>query len=307
MAPLPPVRVTSGDPAADRRFAYAQGALDDGDAGAAADLAAQALELAPRFAPAHALLGRARAALGERDAAVAALEAALSLNPDDPLGVRLDLARRGALPEAPALAPGFVRALFDAYAPRFDAHLVGALAYRGPAVILAALDAVVPGRTFPVVLDLGCGTGLMGEALRDRAGTLAGCDLSPAMVAAARAKEVYDRLAVAELAAFLDAEPPGGADLAVAADVLVYVGDLAPVFAAAARALAPGGLLAFTVQEGAGEGASLGEDDRFAHAAATVHDLARAHGLAVALSELASTRRDRGVDVPGRVVVLRRG
>ncbi len=307
MAPLPPVRVTSGAPAADRRFAYAQGALDDGDAGAAADLAAQALELAPRFAPAHALLGRARAVLGERDAAVAALEAALALDSDDPLGVRLDLARLGALPEAQALAPGFVRALFDAYAPRFDAHLVGALAYRGPAVILAALDAVAPGLTFPAVLDLGCGTGLMGEALRDRAGTLAGCDLSPAMVAAARAKEVYDRLAVAELAAFLDAEPPGGADLAVAADVLVYVGDLAPVFAAAARALAPGGLLAFTVQDHPGEGVRLGEDDRFAHAAAIVHDLARAYGFAAALSELASTRRDRGVDVPGRVVVLRRG
>jgi predicted TPR repeat methyltransferase len=127
------------------------------------------------------------------------------------------------------------------------------------------------------------------------------------MVAAARAKEVYDRLAVAELAAFLDAEPPGGADLAVAADVLVYVGDLAPVFAAAARALAPGGLLAFTVQDHPGEGVRLGEDDRFAHAAAIVHDLARAYGFAAALSELASTRRDRGVDVPGRVVVLRRG
>lgn len=307
MAPLPPIRVTTGDPNADRRFAYAQGAWEDGDAAAAADLAEQTLELSPRFAPAHALLGRARGALGERDAALRALEAALALDPEDRLGVRLDLARLGAVPEGEALSEGYVRALFDAYAPRFDAHLTGALAYCGPAVLVGALDRVAPGRAFARALDLGCGTGLMGEALRPRAAHLAGCDLSPAMIEAARGKGVYGRLAVAELAAFLQAEPAGAADLAVAADVLVYVGDLAPVMAAAARALAAGGLFAFTVQSHEGEGYRLGEDARFAHATGHLHSLAGAHGFAPVLSEPASTRQDRGVDVPGRVVVLARG
>ncbi len=306
MAPLPPIRVTTGDPAADRRFAYAQGAWEDGDAAAAADLAEQTLELSPRFAPAHALLGRARSALGDREGAVAALREALALDPEDPLGAGLDLARLGALPAGEALAPGYVRALFDAYAPRFDAHLVGALAYRGPAVLMDAIDRAAPGRRFARALDLGCGTGLMGEALRARVDHLAGCDLSPAMVEAARAKGIYDRLAAAELVAFLDAEPEARADLAVAADVLVYLGDLARCLAAAARVLAPGGLLAFTVQDHPGDGFVLGEDARFAHGAGYLHGLASGHGFAAALDEAVSTRRDRGADVPGRVLVLAR-
>ncbi|KAA2242064.1 methyltransferase [Salinarimonas soli] len=306
MAPLPPVRVTSGDPNADRRFAYAQGALDDGDHEAAADLAEQTLEITPDFAPAHALLGRARAASGQREAAIGAFQAALALDPEDPLGVRLELACLGALPQGEALGPGYVRALFDQYAPRFDAHLVGALGYRGPAVLMEALDAVAPGRSFDRALDLGCGTGLMGEVLRARAGHLAGCDLSPAMVEAARGKGIYDRLAAAELVAFLAAEPRAGADLVVAADVLVYVGDIAPVLAAAAGALMPGGLFGFTVQDHQAEGFALGEDARFAHAPAYLDAAARAAGFEVALSRAASTRRDRGADVPGRVLVLRR-
>jgi len=306
MAPLPPLRVTSGDPNADRRFAYAQGAVDDGDHEAAADLAEQTLEIAPGFAPAHALLGRARVSLGQRDAAVRALQAALALDPADPLGVRLDLARLGALPPGEALGAGYIRALFDQYAPRFDAHLVGALGYRGPSVIMEALDAVAPGRLFARALDLGCGTGLMGEALRPRAGHLAGCDLSPAMVEAARAKAVYDRLVTAELVAFLEEEPRAEADLVVAADVLVYVGDLAPVLAAAAGALAPGGLVAFTVQDLDGAGYALGEDARFAHGALHVAEAAREAGLDVFVSHGASTRQDRGNDVPGRVFVLAR-
>jgi len=127
------------------------------------------------------------------------------------------------------------------------------------------------------------------------------------MVEAARGKGVYDRLDVAELVAFLDAEPPASADLAVAADVLVYVGALRPVMAAAARALGGGGLLAFTVQDHPGEGFVLGDDARFAHAPAYLDGVATANGFTVTLSEAASTRQDRGTDVPGRVMVLRRG
>src|SRR5690349_3976494 len=109
---------SSGHLLADRRYAYAQAAMEDGDAAAAADLAAQALELAPDFAPAHALLGRASAALGRTAEAGAALARALALEPDDALGVRIDLARLGALSMEEAIGPGYVRALFDDYAAR---------------------------------------------------------------------------------------------------------------------------------------------------------------------------------------------
>ena len=74
--------------------------------------------------PAHALLGRAEAASARAEAAVAALREALALEPDDALGVRLDLARLGAIAPEAAITDGYVRALFDDYAPQFERHLV---------------------------------------------------------------------------------------------------------------------------------------------------------------------------------------
>ncbi|HKH33859.1 MAG TPA: tetratricopeptide repeat protein, partial [Beijerinckiaceae bacterium] len=137
--------------------------MDEGDHAVAADLAAQVLELVPRFAPAHALLGRAKLALGARETAIAAFEAALESEPEDTLGVRLELARLGALAPDEAIGHGYIRALFDDYAPRFEKHLIKNLNYRGPALIAAAVrrTCALRGRSFQFrrILDLGCGTG----------------------------------------------------------------------------------------------------------------------------------------------------
>ena len=47
---------------------------------------------------------------------------------------------------------------------------------------------------FGAMLDLGCGTGLGGAAFRPFVDRLVGVDLSPAMIAQAAAKGLYDRL-----------------------------------------------------------------------------------------------------------------
>ena len=306
---------SSGDLLADRRYRYAEACLDEGDPEAAADLAEQVLEIAPRYAPAWLLLGRAReglAARGDmpmRDAAARAYACALDIDPDDTLGVRAQLARLGAGDGLPALSPAYVKALFDGYAPRFEHHLVGGLAYIGPELVSDALPRM-PER-FAAALDLGCGTGLMGAAIRERVGHLAGVDLSPGMLALARAKTwqgrpVYDRLAEGELGAFLTGESPASANLCLAADVLIYVADLGPVLAGIRRVLRPGGLVAFTVQSHDGSGAVLGADGRYAHADAHIAEAAAAAGLDILTLRSADVRREAGLPVPGRVVVLRR-
>jgi predicted TPR repeat methyltransferase len=299
---------SSGDLLADRRFGYAEAAFADGDHQAAADLAAQVLELVPRFAPAHALLGRARFAMGERDAAIAALRLAVAIEPEDGLGVGLDLARLGARPPEEAISPGYVRALFDDYAPRFDKHLIRNLNYRGPELIAAALRpaCALRGRPFRFrrALDLGCGTGLAAKALEGRAAMIEGVDLSPRMLAKARKTHLYDRLHEGDLVGFLDACGEASADLLLAVDVFVYMASLAPAFRAARRVLARDGLFAFSVQAHDGDGFALGEDGRYAHAEAYLRRLAAECGFAVAFLEAASTRQDRGEDVPGRVAVL---
>lgn len=305
---MPAPARSSGDLLADRRYAWAEAALAEGDAGAAADLAIQVLELAPGYGPAWLLLGRARAADSiMRASAAEAFRAALALDPDDTLGARLHLAELGEAAEE-AISPAYVRALFDGYAGRFERHLVEGLGYRGPALIRDALLSLCgPDTRFGTFLDLGCGTGLMARALDGLAGTVVGVDLSPGMLAEARRTGRYARLHEGDLRAFLAAEPPGSADLAVAADVFIYLREIGPVLGQAARVLVPGGLFAFTVQGHPGEhGAVLGADGRYAHGVATVREDAAAAGFTVALFEPAEIRRQNGAGVPGWLVVLAR-
>ncbi len=294
---------SSGDLIADRRYAWAMGAFAERDFEAAADLLAQTIEAAPRWAPAHAALGDALAKMGKNAAAAQAYAQAAALDLDGVLGADLKRAALGADAAPPSAPAAYVRALFDEYAPRFESHLREALAYRGPEILMDALARVRSPR-FARVLDLGCGSGLMARPLRDCADHIAGVDLSPAMVELARRTGLYDNAETGDVTAFLSAQAPASCDLVIAADVFVYIGDLAPVFAAAARALSSGGLLAFTVQKGAGADWALGADLRYGHRRQYLLALATEHGFAPALIEDASTRRDAGADVPGLVGVL---
>lgn len=289
---------------ADRRYAYGDAALADRDWQAALDLFEQTLERVPLWPPAHLALAKAALALGEDIRARAALERVLALDPADHLGAALLLARIGGRPVAGAMPPAYVAALFDDYAPRFDSHLVGQLAYRAPDLLVAALDRHCPERTFGRVLDLGCGTGLMARALGARAGRILGVDLSPRMLALAVETGLYAGLEAGELVAFLEQQPSAEADLVIAADVFCYLPDLAPALAASARSLAPSGLLAFTVQTHPGEGVMVGEDCRMHHAPGLVRTLAGAAGFTLLAEEEAVSRLDAGRPVPGALYLL---
>jgi predicted TPR repeat methyltransferase len=296
--------LASGDLIAERRFAYAKAAAADGDFGAAAELFEQALERAPNWAAAWFALGEAREKLGDLDAAAQAFRMSLVADPADAQGAlaRLALMGRGKPPDA--LPQAYVARLFDGYAPRFEKHLTENLGYRAPALIADALSAVAPGRRFASALDLGCGTGLMGAPLRERVGRLAGVDLSAAMIAKARERGLYDRLMVGDAAAILGCEPPGSFDLIVAADALVYIGQLAPLFAAVGLALIADGLFAFSVETCGGDGFKLEPTMRFAHSRSYIEATAPEAGLRPLLIRPASTRREAGADAPGLICVF---
>lgn len=306
--PLTSTFRSSGDLIADRRYDYASAAFEEKDFEAAADLARQVLELAPDFAAAHALLGRSAAALGLQEEAVRALSHALELEPDDALGVRLDLAKLGALAADEAITDGYVKALFDDYAPKFDRHLTKSLAYRGPELIADALRRAcskqVRDYRFGLTLDLGCGTGLMAQALDGICASIEGVDLSARMLEKAERTKLYAALHEGELVAFLKGRTEAKADLVVAADVFVYMAGLDAAFAEARRVLKREGLFTFTVQAHEGQGFILGEDARYAHGEAYLRRLAEMQGFTIVIFERVSTREDRGVPVPGFLVVL---
>lgn len=313
---LPRHAAGSGDVTLDRRYDWARAAFEDGDAAACVEILDQTLSLAYHFTAAWHLYGLAQESLGHHEEAATAWRQCLELDPGDHFGARLDLARIGALAAEEATSENFSGVLFDGYAERFDSHLVETLRYNAPTLLKDALarDRQQAGGElrFGTAYDLGCGTGLMGAAIRAETGFLAGCDVSPRMVEQARAKRrddgtpLYDKLAIAGLTAFLVSRPDASCDLVVAADVFVYLGDLLPVFAQSARVLGPGGRLAFTVQDHPGAGVVVGPDRRFAHGEAYLRETLQAAGLMPRLVAPASTRQDRGQPVPGLLIVAAR-
>jgi predicted TPR repeat methyltransferase len=198
--------------------------------------------------------------------------------------------------------------LFDGYAARFENELVGNLHYRAPEILHALFAPHVALGTKLDIVDLGCGTGLGGAAFRSLARRLDGIDLSPRMIEQARARAIYQDLIVGELVGSLGALEPARYDLALATDVLVYLGDLAPLFAAVTRALRPGGWFLFSVERRLDDDAGFAMHDghRYMHGRAYVLDQTARAGFGLAAIEDTATRIDRGEPVPSLAVLLKR-
>jgi predicted TPR repeat methyltransferase len=306
---MQPFFVTSGNMTADRRYEFAQQYWKRGDLDAAADVMAQAVELAPEFAAAWFALGEIHDARGRREEAIAAFRKARDHDREDRHGATLHLMRfgveaMGAMPEA------YVRALFDQYAPEFNRALLETLNYRGPRVlrdaVREALTKVGRDEQFRRAVDLGCGTGLAARAFARSAHEIIGYDLSPRMIEQARQLDLYDHLAVADMVEALRGEADNAADLIFSADAVVYLSELAPLFAEVARVLAVDGLFACTLETHDGEGVILGAGLRYAHSATYVSGTLQRAGLTQVHAGRTSTRDEGGVPVPGLVIVARR-
>lgn len=269
-----------------------------GDLEAAATAFERALAVEPATLEALRELASVRVRQRRLDEAAALYRRLRDAAPADPTAAHMLAALAGESPPAPP--PGHVRALFDGYAPDFDDSLIGDLGYEVPGALRAALG----DRRFARALDLGCGTGLGGAAIRDRVAWLEGVDASPNMVALAGKRGGYDALAVGDLVDHLRA-PGEPYDLILAADVLLYLGDLAPVHAAARARLAEGGWFVYSVE--AGDAAyRLAPTGRYTHGRAYLEALAGAHGFDVVRLDPGTLRREAGAPVAGWIAVLAR-
>ncbi|WGR94063.1 methyltransferase domain-containing protein [Bradyrhizobium sp. ISRA443] len=298
--------LTSGDLVADRRFEFARDLQLKGDLPAAAELLEQAIEIAPKFASAWFTLGEIRRQLGRDEAAIAAFRAARDADPEDRHGAGLRLMHLGAEAVAP-MPPAYVRTLFDQYAPRFEAALVGDLGYRGPALLFKAVLSVRAAARKPAffkrAIDLGCGTGLVAGAFAKNVDRFIGIDLSPRMIEKARATGHYAELEVDDMVQGIRSKPDASAELVLAADAMIYLADLAPVLAEARRVLVAGGVLAFTTETHDDEGVIVGEGLRYAHSAAYVRASVAAAGLTLVQFEDLSARNEDNIPAPGLVAV----
>ncbi len=283
----------SPDPRADRRAEYAEALAGDGDIEAAIEVLSQAMELVPQWAAGWYRLGEFLERAGKTEAAGNAWERAIAADPSDRLGASLkrDLLLQTRLHES--MPARFVETLFDQYADGFDRSLVGKLNYRGPEIVLKTLQASGLTRAARAV-DLGCGTGLMGEALRPHCDWLGGYDISGGMLAQARRKGVYDLLEKRDISQLQLGEDRF--DLIVAADVFIYLGALERIIGWCAGSLNAGGVLAFTVEAG-DKPVELRESRRFAHSRNYIEGLLRDAGFAGISVSPCVLRQDRGQDI----------
>ena len=277
--------------------------LDAGNLALAIEALQRATRLDPENASVRINLARAWMAAADPDKALFHLRRAVELESGDSAATRALQAEIEA--RTGELSPVFVRNLFDQYAERFDAE-VESLGYRAPEALRDLMLRVVgvPGGGLDI-LDLGCGTGLSGLAVRDFARTLVGVDLSPAMADKARSRGIYNQVIVGDMVSAMSGAP-ASFNLVVAADALGYVGDLGPLLRAAQSALRPGGRFAATVEESADADFVLGPARRYRHSANYVRSAAQAAGFANVALEKAVLRRDRGQPVTGLLFVLAR-
>jgi predicted TPR repeat methyltransferase len=304
----------------------------------ALECARETSQLYPTAAVAALTLGNALSEAGQLPTAIAELQRALRIDPAlDEARYRLgcawleageaekalqefgavaldhmtpELAQKVAEAEAARRAArsnaGYVRHLFDQFSADYDVRMLGQLGYSAPHILRSLASMVMP--EVPAhslsILDLGCGTGLAGVAFADLAIRLDGVDLSPAMIEKARARNIYHHLSVADIetAPFEESEY----DLVVAADTLVYLGDLDGVFTNVRSALKPEGSFLCTVEKDSGDGHSLGPKRRWRHSENYLRSVALASGFEMTGMMDCSPRTEAGVPVPGLAAVMRK-
>ncbi|HEY6923574.1 MAG TPA: methyltransferase [Steroidobacteraceae bacterium] len=240
------------------------------------------------------------------------LERVLREDPSELIARHLLSALSGENPERPV--DGYVRQLFDASAATFDRELLSKLGYAIPREMVDALRSVEGAPTPPWdVLDLGCGTGLVGARIAPYARQLVGIDLAPNMIEHARARNIYTDLRCVDLtAALVHGEASEDRyDIITAGDVFIYVGKLDEVVPAVRRALRPGGLFAFSAEAGEAlpephsEGYRLGLMGRYAHSADYLRKLAAESGFDVILMRATRIRSEHRRPVHGWLAIFR--
>ena len=263
----------------------------------------------------HYALGLLFAKLADIDVARRHLDRSVVLDPGDVAGARLVLASLGAAPAPERASDAQLHHLYASRAATWDDNANRTQAYRGHLLVAHLFGALYPDPAALTVLDAGCGTGLVAEALSGRVARLDGVDLSDAMLDRARAKGLYAQVYRADLVAFMNGAP-GAYDVITSAATLIHFGDLRPVLAAASNALRPGGRFLFTVFPAADDlgddpvvSLSMGhvEGGCYLHSRRHLATAAAAAGLQTVISRTEVHEFFQGAPVQALVVALQKG
>jgi predicted TPR repeat methyltransferase len=200
----------------------------------------------------------------------------------------------------------YVKNLFNHYASYYEKHLQTYLHYDVPDQLVRAIEEETQcqAREQWRILDLGCGTGLLGQKIKHLAGHLTGVDISPNMIQQAERKKIYNDLMIGDLNDIFASQ--ADMDLVVAADVFTYIGDLDLVFERTYQVLKNGGLFAFTVEKTSENDYILQKTIRYAHHKKYLEKLAKNHDFLIERISNIHLRRQHGHPIEGYLVILKK-
>ena len=275
----------------------------------------RAIAIKPDYAEAHFNLGNTLQELGRLEDAETSYKKAIAFKPDYAEKLSHAIASISGLNPARA-TDAYVSNLFDDYAKKFESNLVGKLNYKTPTIIADLLRPIIsPINQQFDILDLGCGTGLAGEALISIAKTLVGIDISKEMLGIAKAKNIYHRLIQDEIHHALSQELSASFDLVVSSDVFVYIGDIKAIFDKVYDVLKVGGFFAYSTEAlyPASHGKEeflldykLNQNGRYAHSSKYLLGLIDSSQFTLHMREVAQIRIEKGQPVMGYIVIMQK-
>ena len=193
--------------------------------------------------------------------------------------------------------------MFNGLAADYDQHVVRGLRYQLPKIVADKIIARYPTKALSV-LDLGCGTGLLGVCLQRLDGFLIGVDVSQAMVDQATRHGWYDRFHVVNMHDALRETPGSIYEVITALDVFIYTGELSETLPNIHRVLLPSGDAYFSCEIAPEDGPDLvlQPNGRYAHKRSHVIELCKQAGFETVETEDLVIRQEAGESVNGFLV-----
>ena len=272
-----------------------------GDLKAAIASYSEAIKISPNNSNLYTNMGNAEVNNLDFNAAEKNYRKALAIMPDDAVANHMLAALTGITPDT--ASKEFVEHLFDAYAPSFEDALVNKLQYAMPQVLAKMAIEHQSKKSFGSVLDLGCGTGLMGFELRGSTQRLEGIDLSSKMLKQAKSKEIYDRLIKGDIIEFLTSAELDF-NYYFAADVFIYIGDLFQIFSLIKDRNKEGGKLIFSTEHCEKDGFFLEQSGRYSHSKSYVQAICEELDYQMVHFSKVDLRKERKKLISGGIYLL---
>lgn len=297
-------RIIRADPKSiDARYNLAGCYKDSGQNEKAIETYLEVLQIDPAHLSATGNLAFVYHLNGERTQAIRYYQRVLELKPNHQSAQHMLASLSGNGTASPP--ESYVKDVFDNYSPHYERSLVVELEYCVPTTMRELLDKNAGWKNrYAYGLDLGCGTGLGGQAFFDMVEILDGIDLSEKMIAIAAAKKIYRDLHAGNIINFLGSTSDRY-DFYLAADVFAYVGKLTKTFSLLKQKARPDVLFCFSTETLSGSGYRLQQTGRFAHDPDYIKEVAEATGWKVAASHNTLLRKEKGNWVAGDIWFLR--